>query len=587
MPDIEPLLTRWQSSGVLDAAIADRIRTWESEQQHPAGIRWQGIVALILGAFLLASGVVLFVSAHWDEFGPGARLTIILTMVALFHLAGAYTRASFHGLSTTLHAVGTVSTGAAIALIGQIFNIQEHWPAAILLWALAAVAGWALLQDEAQQILTLLLIPAWLLSELAYDSQNHIGQGVYMGRFLFAWSVLYLTLFLGSKRKAVQGILFAVAAIAAVTGVVYMLESWTSWGNHSSVSLPFRFWAWTLVAVLPLIAALFRFRKSFAPVLAAVVVCAILPWCTHNWPMYYTDLKGHAVPTLKAGPISSPTPWSRPSQSSSSGGASARPAKPSSTLASWALLSRSSGSTSATSSIKFGRSLGLIGLGILFLAGGWALERMRRRLISQMSPQPQHRGRAMNLAKASLALLVIQLALISSIAAKYLYQRSTCPRVWTRASMVRPFADHARSLPQHAAHGRRMPKHSAVRQASWIPTQPRRRAQRNQLRHHAPQPVVFPARLTVNENKLVAIRIPENDDSAAGESVVAASGAPCNQMRLSEAVNFYLAEHATSPLPVKTGQELWVEVTVPPQGPPRPIQLALKDNGAWKPLAFQ
>jgi hypothetical protein len=33
---------------------------------------------------------------------------------------------------------------------------------------------------------------------------------------------------------------------------------------------------------------------------------------------------------------------------------------------------------------KVGRSLGLIGLGVLFLAGGWALERWRRRLIGHM-----------------------------------------------------------------------------------------------------------------------------------------------------------------------------------------------------------
>src|SRR5208283_3048759 len=31
-------------------------------------------------------------------------------------------------------------------------------------------------------------------------------------------------------------------------------------------------------------------------------------------------------------------------------------------------------------------------------------------------------------------------------------------------------------------------------------------------------------------------------------------------------------------------QELWIEVTVPPQGPPRPLQMAVKDNGVWKPL---
>jgi hypothetical protein len=30
-----------------------------------------------------------------------------------------------------------------------------------------------------------------------------------------------------------------------------------------------------------------------------------------------------------------------------------------------------------------------------------------------------------------------------------------------------------------------------------------------------------------------------------------------------------------------------MEVTVPPKGPPRPLQLALKKDGAWKPLAFQ
>ncbi len=90
-------------------------------------------------------------------------------MVAVFHLAGGFVRKGFLGLSTTLHAVGTVSTGAAIALVGQIFNIQEHWPAAVLMWALAALAGWVLLRDQAQQTLTLLLVPAWMLSELSFQ----------------------------------------------------------------------------------------------------------------------------------------------------------------------------------------------------------------------------------------------------------------------------------------------------------------------------------------------------------------------------------------------------------------------------------
>ena len=34
---------------------------------------------------------------------------------------------------------------------------------------------------------------------------------------------------------------------------------------------------------------------------------------------------------------------------------------------------------------KLGRSLGLIGLGVLFLAGGWALEKTRRGLLAHIA----------------------------------------------------------------------------------------------------------------------------------------------------------------------------------------------------------
>jgi uncharacterized membrane-anchored protein len=193
----------------------------------------------------------------------------------------------------------------------------------------------------------------------------------------------------------------------------------------------------------------------------------------------------------------------------------------------------------------------------------------------------------MKLAKTSLALLVIQLVLVSSIAAKYLYQRSTCPRVWTRTVMYDP------SL---IMRGRYLSMQLTVDGCqSTLPSAKEAGFPRNldgvpngtNFSIAAQQPVVFPAKLAVNGNKLVAIRISDNDDDSSGQNVIAVSRASCDRMRLSDPVNFYLAEHATSPLPVRPGQELWVEVTVPPNGPPRPIQLALKDNGAWKPLAFQ
>ena len=106
---------------------------------------------------------------------------------------------------------------------------------------------------------------------------------------------------------------------------------------------------------------------------------------------------------------------------------------------------------------------------------------------------------------------------------------------------------------------------------------------------HAPQAVQFPADLKVRDNKLLAIRNEslEVGDRVDGLTVEALPGASCQAMRLKDPVDFYIAEHAADPTRLKPGQELWTELSVPPKGPPRPVQLALRDNGAWKPLAFQ
>ena len=83
MADFESLLKRWQTAGVLDAEAAGRIRAYEQEHTRPAGLRWQGLVALILGAILLACGVVLFVSAHWDDMGPVSYTHLTLPTILL------------------------------------------------------------------------------------------------------------------------------------------------------------------------------------------------------------------------------------------------------------------------------------------------------------------------------------------------------------------------------------------------------------------------------------------------------------------------------------------------------------------------
>jgi hypothetical protein len=191
----------------------------------------------------------------------------------------------------------------------------------------------------------------------------------------------------------------------------------------------------------------------------------------------------------------------------------------------------------------------------------------------------------MKISKTSIALLLIQLAIVSSVAAKYLYQRWTCPRVWVRTVAFDP------QLPMR---GRYLSVQLVVDGCqSTLPSAKAAAFQHdiNGAAVQGPYSVqasqTFHADLKVENNHLVALFIRDDQNGTIGEQVSVRPGSACDAMLLDTPVDFYIPEHASDPSRLKPGQELWIEVTVPPKGPPRPIQLALKDNSAWKPLAFQ
>ncbi|MGD0777076.1 MAG: DUF2157 domain-containing protein [Candidatus Solibacter sp.] len=159
--ELEPSLERWVEARILDRQQADRIRLFESEQLPRRRARWPVIMAVAFGGMMLAAGVLLFVSAHWDEISPFERMALLVSAVGGFHLAGALSLGRFRALGVTLHAVGTIALGGAIAMAGQIFNMREHWPSAVLLWAAGAIAGYLLLGDWPHLAMAALLVPWW------------------------------------------------------------------------------------------------------------------------------------------------------------------------------------------------------------------------------------------------------------------------------------------------------------------------------------------------------------------------------------------------------------------------------------------
>lgn len=392
MAELETKLKQWTAAGLLDAATAERILQWEQTHEHPETHRWQVRLALIFGAVLLGAGVLLFVAAHWDEVGPGFRLLLVMGVLIGLHAAAIAVRERFAALATSLHAVGTVALGGAIALSGQIFNIDSHWPNAILLWALGAVAGWWLLRDAPQKTLTLLLLPAWAICELGDRMQPYDGGTVYLSRLVLLIGAVYLLRHLAEPVRTVGNWLFAVGAIALPVSVSILSNGWRTsyvylFGMHRWGFVPMRYRAlWLLLVVAVLAWGWLRSREALPVIAGAVTVGIALPWL---------------VRPVMHGIVDPRNPWNRPYTTwDPSVFTYLLLALAAAALAWWGVRYKARGVVNYAT-VAFGvvvlwfyfsdlmdkldRSLGLIGLGLLFLAGGYALERLRRRLLLQMT----------------------------------------------------------------------------------------------------------------------------------------------------------------------------------------------------------
>jgi uncharacterized membrane protein len=392
MTNWEQYLSRWTAAGLLDEEAARRIRAFEAGEERPAGHRWQVLIALILGGILLGAGVLLFVAAHWDQVSPTSRLLLVVGILALLHAGGIAAAGRFDALATVLHGVGTVAAGGAIAMVGQIFNMQEHWPGAVMLWALCAAAGYGLLRDQFQQICLMLLAPAWLLCEWGFYAGRYPGSDIYLARMIAALAAVYLTAFVHSRRAVVFGVLFGAAAVALAVTTGLLSEGWLYPYNAAVHPMP---WSFRMLAIAFLVLCVgttaWRSRRTVLPVLAVIAMSYLVPWLRttiteqNQWARQpYT----HSIPSVLMYVVVALTTVY---------------------LAWWAVQQRSRAVVNYAVAMfavtvmwfyfsslmdKMNRSLGLIGLGLLFLLGGWMLERLRRQLMVQMKSQPSEGGAA-------------------------------------------------------------------------------------------------------------------------------------------------------------------------------------------------
>lgn len=165
-----------------------------------------------------------------------------------------------------------------------------------------------------------------------------------------------------------------------------------------------------------------------------------------------------------------------------------------------------------------------------------------------------------------LAVAFIHILIVLSLGGKLLYDRATCPRVWVRTGSIDP---------EMPIRGKYLTLNLEVRAPEFKQLQP------------SNPPIAYDpgyVTLTVENDQLVAhktdrpteVRINTwNQQHSRGEGL----------FLLSSPVDFFIPEHAEVFRNPQT--ELWVQVTVPKKGPPRPIQLAIKRGNELTPLVFR
>jgi hypothetical protein len=164
-----------------------------------------------------------------------------------------------------------------------------------------------------------------------------------------------------------------------------------------------------------------------------------------------------------------------------------------------------------------------------------------------------------------LAVAALQVAIVAGVGGKLLLDRATLPRAWTATASYDPV------LP---IRGRYASLNLVVDVRGLEP--------RNGSNAIRPTGVA----LAVRDGRLTG------DVRAAGttgpglHAVVERRGPRGAEWILAEPVLYFIPEHAADPAAAtRRGEPLWAEVTVPPQGAPRPIRLGLRYGDRIEPLA--
>jgi GDYXXLXY protein len=173
-----------------------------------------------------------------------------------------------------------------------------------------------------------------------------------------------------------------------------------------------------------------------------------------------------------------------------------------------------------------------------------------------------------------LLLAGLHVVLVASLGAKLLVDRATLPRAWARAAPVDP------NLP---IRGRYVSLRLEIAAPPGLQAPPPRTVTLPNGQTYTPPPDALWVTLQLQNGQLVALRstewqgLPSTPRLRDGQPVLG----------LQEPLAYFIPDGVPDPSVRAKGEELWVEVSIPARGAPRPIRLGVKKDGVLTPLELK
>ena len=386
----------WEQAGTITAeqgqAILARYPAADSLPGVAARKRQALVLGLsILGAALVGLGIITFFAANWDDIPKSVRLAVLVAGVALSYGAGYYLwqRAGYAGVGVALVLLGCIIFGAGVHLVGQVYHVPVHHPNLTLFWFLGVLH---LAYATRSRPVTFLAIVLFLVAA-GFRLAHWLGQVSDEEAFLWitaAYLPLGALLYAIGRAKEPfdewepMGGLFRAIGLLTVFGALYVLTFHELHENGGGVDgLEYRYWSLTYGAAAISVALLgatewLRIRRGgLSPVESAelVVIVALLA-ASHvavrvpvEWDALYTVVFNALFALSVLGLMVSGYLQEREGRVNLSLG-----------LIALFVISR----YFEYSPSLFDRSLVFVGAGVILLAGGFLLERGRRKMLDAM-----------------------------------------------------------------------------------------------------------------------------------------------------------------------------------------------------------